>query len=209
MSDPHIGGFSDRGQDAFGDIPTDPDAFLEWASRQPREAGRFELTRHGKIIMMQAGTSRFHNTICGNLYELLRKRLNRKVFGVSHADFALKMTRSVRYPDIVVDRPAKFENTLAASNVIFVAEVLSPASMAIDFVQKAGEYKEIETLRSYLVCSQEEPRAYVWNCRRDRTWPVDPQEVIGRARSVKLAGLAIELKLADIYRGVPVEIRGD
>lgn len=207
MSDPHT--FSERGQEPYRDIPTDPNAFLEWASRQPREAGRFELTRQGKVIMMQAGTSRYHNAICGNIFEALRKRLNRKVYGISHADFALKMARSVRYPDIVVDRPEKFENTLAASNVIFVAEVLSPASIMVDLVQKAGEYKEIESLRFYLVCSQEEPRVYVWNRRRDRTWPVDPKEVVGRARSVKLAGLAVELKLADIYRDVSIEIRGD
>lgn len=43
MSDPHT--FSERGQEPLGEIPTEPDAFLEWASRQPREAGRFELTR--------------------------------------------------------------------------------------------------------------------------------------------------------------------
>ena len=206
MSDPNT--FSERGQEPYADIPTDPGAFLEWASRQPREAGRFELTRQGKVIM-QAGTSRYHNTICINIIEVLRKTLNRKVFGISHADFALKMLRSVRYPDIVVDRPTKFENTLAASNVIFVGEVLSPASIAVDLVQKAGEYQEIESLRSYLVCSQEEPRVWVWNRRRDRTWPTDPMAVVGRARSVKLAGLALELKLADIYRDVPVEIRGD
>jgi Uma2 family endonuclease len=206
MSDPHA--FSERGQESYGDIPTDPDAFLTWASRQPREAGRFELTRQGNVVM-QAGTSRYHNTICMNIYETLRKRLSRKVFGINHADFALKMARSVRYPDIVVDRPAKFENTLAASNVIFVAEVLSPASIVTDLVQKAGEYQEIESLRSYLVCSQEEPRIYVWNRRRDRSWPVDPKEMVGRACSVKLAGLSIELNLAEIYRDVPVEIRGD
>lgn len=207
MSEPNT--FSERGQEPYRDIPTEPDAFLEWASRQPREAGRFELTREGKVTMMQAGTSRYHNDICGNLFDLLRRRLDRKIYGINHADFALKMARSVRYPDIVVDRPKKFENTLSASNVIFVAEVLSPASIVTDIVQKAGEYKEVESLRSYLICSQEEPRVYIWNRRRDRTWPVDPKEVVGRAQSVKLAGLAIELKLADIYRDVPVEIRGD
>jgi Uma2 family endonuclease len=149
MTDPNP--FSERGQEPFADIPTDPDAFLLWASRQPRESGRFELTRQGKVIMMQAGTSRYHNTICTNILQALRKSLKRKVFGISHADFALKMARSVRYPDIVVDRPAKFENTLTASNAIFVAEVLSPASIAVDFVQKAGEYQETESLRSYLI----------------------------------------------------------
>lgn len=207
MSDPHS--LAERNQEPYRDIPADPDAFLAWASRQPREAGRFELTREGKVTIMQAGTSRFHNAICGNIFEILRKRLDRKIYSVNHADFALKMTRSVRYPDIVVDRPTKFENTLAATNVIFVAEVLSPASLVVDVVQKAGEYKEIESLRSYLVCSQQEPRVFIWNWRRDRSWPLDPEEVVGRGRVVRLAGLALDLKLTDIYRGVPVEIRGD
>lgn len=208
MSDPSMSGFSDRGQEPFGDIPTEPDAFLAWSSRQPREAGRFELTRRGAVTM-QAGTSRFHNMICMNIVNALRRALDLKRFSVNHADFALKMGKSVRYPDVIVDQPAKLDNTLAADNVIFVAEVLSPQTMAVDFVEKAGEYKEIDSLRSYLVCSQEDPRCWVRNRRRDRSWPLDPQPVVGRTRSVRLAGLAIDLKLADIYRNVPVEIRGD
>lgn len=159
--------------------------------------------------MMQAGTSRFHNTICMNIVVALRRAVDLKLYNVKHADFALRMAKSVRYPDVIVDRPATLGNTLAADNVIFLAEALSPQTMAVDFVQKAGEYQEIDSLRSYLVCSQQDPRCWVRNRRRDRTWPADPKEIVGKTRSVRLTGLAIDLKLADIYRNVPVEIRGD
>jgi hypothetical protein len=43
-SEPNGAGFSERGQEPYGDVPTDPEAFLAWASLQRREAGRFELS---------------------------------------------------------------------------------------------------------------------------------------------------------------------
>ena len=123
-------GFAERAQEPYASIPTDPDAFLLWASAQPRERGRFELSQAGTIDM-QAGTTRYHNLICMNVVSELRRLLDLSVFTVAHADFAVKSGRSVRYPDVVVDRPGLIDNGLVATNPIVIAEVLSPSTTAL------------------------------------------------------------------------------
>ena len=43
--------------------PTDPDAFLLWASQRRREEGKFELTR-GRVVCNMIWASRGHTRVC-------------------------------------------------------------------------------------------------------------------------------------------------
>ena len=68
---------------------------------------------------------------------------------------------------------------------------------------KQREYTAIASLQTYLVCSQEEPRAWVWNRRPDGTWPVDAEELAGRDAAIALGVLDAEPDMAAIFRGIP------
>src|SRR5213595_983636 len=80
-------------------LPMDNATFLAWI--QGREE-RYELAG-GRVIMMTGGTMR-HGLIVGNLFELLRARLDRKQWIVL-TDFGIDIRPgTIRYDMVVVDR---------------------------------------------------------------------------------------------------------
>jgi Uma2 family endonuclease len=201
-NEPNGAGLSERGQEAYGDIPTDPDAFLAWASRQPREAGRFELS-NGKVIRTVINTTRAHSRVCRNIMKELTQLLDLDRYDIAASDFAVRTERGIRGPDIVVDAVRPEGAELSTSEPIFIAEVLSPSTAVLDVTTKQREYTAILSLQTYLVCSQDEPRAWVWARKPDGSWPVDAEMFGGREASIPLGGLGIALSMAAIFRGIP------
>lgn len=202
MSDPHTSGFSERGQEPYGDIPTEPEAFLQWAARQPREAGRYELA-NGRVIRTVINVTRQHSIICLNIATELRRLLDSDKYVVSSVDFAVRTPAGIRGPDVMVDSEQLPGTALSASKPIFIAEVLSPSTAVLDVTTKLREYTAIASLHTYLVCSQDEPRAWVWARKDDASWPIDAATIEGREASIPLGGLGIELSMAAIFRGIP------
>lgn len=200
MSDPNT--FSERGQEPYRDIPTDPDAFLQWSSRQPREAGRFELS-NGKVIRTVINVTRRHSIICLNLVAELRRLLDRKKYVISSVDFAVRTASGIRGPDVMVDSEELPGTALATSKPIFIAEVLSPSTAVLDVTTKQREYTAIPSLETYLVCSQDEPRAWIWARNADGAFPVEAEMIIGRESTITLGSLGIELSMAAIFDGIP------
>ena len=204
MSEPNghkNSGFSDRSQEPFDDIPTEPDAFLAWASHQPREAGRFELS-NGRIIRTVINVTRRHSIISLNIAMELRRLLDMDKYVVISADFAVRTPAGIRGPDVMVDSEQLSGTALSTSKPMFIAEVLSPSTAALDLTTKQREYTAIASLQTYLVCSQDEPRAWVWARQPGGSWPVDSEMIAGREASMPLGGLGIELSMAAIFRGI-------
>jgi Uma2 family endonuclease len=109
----------------------------------------------------------------------------------------------VRYPDVIVDRTSERLDDLACEAPIFVAEVLSPSTAGLDFTVKLQEYTGIASVQTYLICAQEEPRAWVWSRLADGSWPKLPTELAGRDGAIALGGLGAELSMAAIFQGIP------
>jgi Uma2 family endonuclease len=198
MSNP---GFSDRAQEPFGDIPTEPEAFLLWSSQRKREEGKFELS-HGRVIRTMINASRNHARVCKNLLIELARLLDPERFDVSAADFAVRTPMGLRSPDIVVDLVAP-GRSLVTTAPLFITEVLSPSTTGVDFTEKLEEYRAVESLQAYLICAQDEPRAWLWARQSNNGWPSRPEELVGRDSSIPLAGLGIALSMAAIFRGIP------
>ena len=119
-------------------LQMDNATFLDWV--QGREE-RYELAG-GRVMMMTGGTMR-HGLIVGNLFELLRARLDRKQWVVL-TDFGIDVRPgTIRYADIVVDQYGAKGDALTAKAPVFVAEVLSPSTMKIDLGDKAADYLQL------------------------------------------------------------------
>ena len=58
-------------------------------------------------------------------------------------------------------------------------------------------------MQTYLICSQDEPRAWVWARQSDRSWPRLPTELAGREGAIALGGLDVALDMAAIFRSIP------
>ena len=85
-----------------------------------------------------------------------------------------------------------------------ICEVLSPSSIRTDFRDKPALYFTIPALEAYVVLSQSEPYAWLWQRGADgpREFPKTPQEVYDLDGSIVLAHLDVTMPLADIYEGI-------
>jgi Uma2 family endonuclease len=177
-------------------VHLDKPTFLTWI--QGREE-RYELVA-GHVVMMP-GASRDHGMIVGNLYVELRRQLDRSKWSVI-AEFGLDSgPDTLRYPDIVVDRANAAGKDHTAAEPVFLAEVLSPSTTATDLGDKAAEYLQIPSLVSYLVLSQDEPKAWLWT-RRNGQFAPGADIVAGIDAVFRIPALGLEMLLAEIYAGI-------
>jgi Uma2 family endonuclease len=191
-----------RREDLIKSAPTEPQAFLLWGAQRQREEGKFELSR-GRVTCDMIWTSRHHARVCANILGELGRLLDRDTFDIGAADFAVQTPVGVRSPDVVVDRANPNGRELSTTTPIFIAEVLSPSTAGKDFTEKLVEYTAIGSLQTYFICSQDEPRAWVWARQSDGSWPRLPQELAGRDGVIALGGLGVDLSMAVIFRGIP------
>jgi Uma2 family endonuclease len=199
MSNP---GFSDRAQESFDDIPTEPDAFLLWSSQRKREEGKFELSR-GRVRCTEPYATRAHARVCTNIFGELARSLDDELFDVGLSGFGVRTPVGIRTPDVLVDPVNSDLTQLATATPVFIAEVLSPSTTGADFTEKLHEYTAIAFLQTYLICSQDEPRAWVWARHSGGSWPKLPRELAGRDGTIALGDLDIELSMAAIFRDIP------
>jgi Uma2 family endonuclease len=206
MSNSHeqtISGFSDLSQEPFDGIPTEPEAFLRWAACLDRhQPFKYELSK-GKVSRMMIHVSRAHWLVTANILGELLQKLDRTRFQAGPAEFGVRTGVGIRYPDVLVDRASVGLKDLACEAPIFIAEVLSPSTAGLDFTTKLQEYTAIPSVQAYLICSQDEPRAWVWSRQGDGAWPKLPAELAGRAGTIGLGGLDMEISMAAIFRGIP------
>jgi len=197
-----FGEVSARQAELIRSAPAEPEAFLQWSAQLEREEGKFELSR-GRVTCDMVRTSRHHARVCTNILMELGRLLDREVFDIGSADFAVQTPFGVCGPDVVVDYANPRGRELATTNPIFIAEVLSPSTANRDFTEKLEEYCATEPLQTYLICSQDEPRAWVWQRDVSGSWPEHPVELLGREEAIALGGLGVELSMAAVFRGIP------
>jgi Uma2 family endonuclease len=172
-------------------VHMDKTAFLAWV--QGREE-RYELVE-GRVVMM-AGASRTHGILVLNIAMLLRSQLDPTTV---IADFGLDAgPRTLRYPDIMVDRAGGDYTT---SDPVLLIEVLSPSSEALGLNDKAAEYLRLPNLAAYIAFSQHEPKTWLW-LRTASGFSSTPEVVAGQDLSIQIPALSIELPLSQIYAGI-------
>ena len=180
--------------------PTTADEFLRW--NEGRE-GKREFVR-GKVVELMINTSKRHAFIATRLVLTLSRHLSYPTYTFGSADFAVKTSDGVRYPDVFVDRetPESKGTDLAATEPVFLAEILSPSSYTRDFGEKVTDYAALPSLLHYLVLSQDEPRVWLWSREREGAEWTGPALIAGWQESFALGGLGFTVDLADIYDGI-------
>lgn len=171
-------------------------AFLDWLDRVEE---RYELVG-GRVVMM-VHASRTHGIIVRNLLLMLHNQLDPRLWTVI-AEFGLDAgPRTLRFPDVLVDRAGGAPGDYAATAPVLAAEVLSPSTAAIDLGDKAAEYLQLPSLAAYLVFAQDEVKAWAW-LREERGFPAGPDVIVGEDECIRLAALGLNLPLKGIYSGL-------
>jgi Uma2 family endonuclease len=158
----------------------------------------------GEVFAM-AGGSKAHNTISGNVFSLLRAALRGSGCQTFIADMRVRIATqsSYYYPDVVVtcapgDLAADSPKDHIASPGLIV-EVLSPTTEAIDRREKMLAYRQIESLREYVLVDQEQRWVEVYR-RTESGWVADmysPEDTV----ALNPSGAALDFHMAELYEG--------
>jgi Uma2 family endonuclease len=177
-------------------VQMDKPEFLAWVERQE---ARYELSE-GRVVMM-VGASLAHGLIVANLIAILKGQVDPKEWLVV-PDHGLDLgPKTLRYPDIVIERAGGDRKRRTATAPILLAEVLSPSTAGVDLGDKAAEYLQLPSLAMYLVFSQDEPKAWIWS-RGKQGFPSTPTVAMGQDKIIQVAVLGLTLPLGAVYAGV-------
>ncbi|MBF2014251.1 MAG: Uma2 family endonuclease [Rivularia sp. T60_A2020_040] len=131
-----------------------PQEYLDWEEQQPL---KYEYI-NGEVFAMTGGTIP-HNDVALNLASALKNHLRGKGCKVQMADAKLGVSENgpFHYPDVMVSCDERDRN---ARKVIYhpclIVEVLSPSTEGIDRGKKFQNYREISTLKEYVLINAEQ-----------------------------------------------------
>jgi Uma2 family endonuclease len=155
----------------------------------------------GEVFAL-AGASRRHNRIVTNLVVALDSQLRARPCNVYSNDMRVKVqsTGLFTYPDVVVtcqeERFADVENDVLL-NPLVIVEVLSDSTEAYDRGKKFENYQSIESLKEYLLVSQNSQRVEQFVRQSSRNWIYS--EAHEPDETINIQSIKCELKLEDVY----------
>ncbi len=152
----------------------------------------------GEVFAM-AGASERHNRITLNIAFHLRAASRGHTCRAFMADMKLRVDahQAYYYPDAMLVCDPADDHPLYKSAPCFIAEVLSPATAAIDQREKWLHYRDIPGLRYYLLADSETAHARLFR-REGEVWreeTLGPEDVV----RIECTGLVFALSLDDLY----------
>ena len=169
--------------------------------RKSREKHAFY---RGEIFAM-AGASREHNLISLNIGAELRQQLKDRRCEAYVGDLRVRIDQLGlhTYPDVVVvcGEPEFLDAEVdTLLNPVLLIEVLSESTEDYDRGMKFKQYRQIPSLKEYLVVSQTEPLVEQYVRRGDTYWELG--EVRGLDQKLTLSSVGCELPFSEIFAKV-------
>ena len=154
----------------------------------------------GEIYAFAGGTER-HNLVTLNIVSRLMSATENTGCRVLASDVQLQVAHDIiYYPDVMVVCDAGDSDPLIKRRPVFVAEVLSDSTRSYDLREKLMFYRQITSLRTYLIVEQDEPRIYrYWRDDEDLWW----SRAMPAGATIPLPELETSLAIDDIYRNLP------
>ena len=156
---------------------------------------------NGEMFAM-AGGSPQHSAIKVNLSREVSTRLKGRPCTAFDSDLRIQVspTGLYTYPDLsVVCGELEFDDDQQDTvlNPTLLVEVLSGSTEAYDRGEKFAHYRQIASLREYVLISQKSPLVERYLRNPDDTWTLTA--VIGLEASIHLLTIDLTLPLAEVY----------
>ncbi len=191
-------------------VPTPRYTLQEYITREEVAEYKSEFYR-GQIFAMSGGTVR-HNTISINFATALKTRLRGGGCRAFTSDQRIRVPSDDfgTYPDVSVIC-GKIETDEIDRNAItnprLLMEVLSPSTESYNRGKKFDLYRDAESLREYILVSQDEPHVERFIKQSDGSWNLVVFK--GLESMLELPSISCSISLAEIYEDVTFGPEGD
>lgn len=161
---------------------------------------------NGAIVAMSGGSLN-HARIIGNINRAFGVKLDKDCESVT-TDVKVQVEdyRRFYYPDVLVicGKPIFFQKRNdTITNPILIVEVLSDSTESKDRGEKMLAYRSLESLREYVLVSQNKAIVEQYSKTTDGNWI--HKATIGLKSAVKFESIEVELSLEEIYQRVEFE----
>ncbi len=156
----------------------------------------------GEVYAM-AGASDRHNRIAGNFYNYLDNHLADDPCEPFISDMKVQAGETTfYYPDVMVACDGINADPYYRKQPRLIIEVTSPSTENIDRSEKLLAYKQIKSLKEYVLVSQDSVRIDIYRRMRGERWQLEILTDI--KEELKLDSINLRLSVAAIYRRVKV-----
>ncbi len=180
------------------ELPLSADEFLAWDARQ---SVKHEFVA-GEVFAM-AGAEKAHVAVSLNVAMVLRQHLRGSPCSTFIADTKLRVDAAdaFYYPDVIVTcSAADAADPITVRQPVLLVEVLSPSTAAYDRGAKFAAYRQLPTLREYLLVDPDTRRCDLYRLGADGLWVLHPFDP---GQAVQLASVALEIPAATLWDEVP------
>jgi len=159
----------------------------------------------GGQIFAMSGASKEHNTITLNIASRLRFHLRGGFCSVFMADMKVRIELANQnknifyYPDVIVTCAPQDQDRFCLNYPCLIIEVLSPSTELTDRREKLVNYRTLDSLREYVLISQDEIKVEVYRQDELDNWSL---EILGKGDDLKLTSVGLTLTMPDIYEDV-------
>lgn len=157
----------------------------------------------GEIFAM-SGASREHNLIASNLNREIGEQLKDRPCEIYPSDMRVRVPSGLyTYPDVVVVCGSpKFDDDHVDTllNPLVLIEVLSESTADYDRGTKFKHYRQITSLREYVLVYQESAQIEHFVLGSDGKWSLT--EIAGLDKTLSLESIECLIPLAEVYRKV-------
>lgn len=108
-------------------------------------------------IHAMVGTTKRHNQIAGNIFAHLWNRTRSGPCRVYASDVKVRVEDVFYYPDVMVACDPADDDPLVEHNPCLIVEVTPPSTESTDRREKMFNYREIPSLKAYLIVDQNRP----------------------------------------------------
>lgn len=155
----------------------------------------------GQVFAM-AGASEAHATIAGNLFALLRAHVRGSPCRVYIADMkvCVDAADAFYYPDVFVTcSSTDAAETYVKHDPALIVEVLSASTAAFDRGEKFAHYRQVPSLREYVLIDSERLSIDVFRRNETDQWVLFP---FSAGQTLELASIGFSAELEAIYEDV-------
>ena len=160
---------------------------------------------NGEIFAMSGGSPK-HSTICFNMIRELGEAIYTKDCTGFESNMKLEIAEADAfvYPDAMVvcgEVELAGHTNDVITNPVLIVEVLSPGTESFDRGKKFEYYRNISSLKEYVIVSQNEPMVESYFKQDKNTWIYMVAQ--GLDKTIIFKSLEYEIVLEKIYHKVP------